>query len=182
MGSILIANANLESANRIAAVLKGGGIQVQATCNTGARVLDWANRNFRGAVVVCSTRLSDMMAVRLPQLVNGRFEFLFLVHAQQGDISEQLGCASLTLPLSRVALISSVNMLQRISDYSSLSLKKRIESCGMDEKTIINRAKSVLISRNNFTEQQAHRFIQKKSMDYSKKMVETAMIIVETSN
>ena len=73
-------------------------------------------------------------------------------------------------------------MLQRISDYSSLSLKKRIESCGMDEKTIINRAKSVLISRNNFTEQQAHRFIQKKSMDYSKKMVETAMIIVETSN
>ena len=75
-------------------------------------------------------------------------------------------------------MIFTVNMLLNISDFSSLSVKKKIASGTLDEKQVIESAKNILIERNHFTEPQAHRFIQKKSMDMGRKMVETALIIL----
>jgi response regulator NasT len=44
----------------------------------------------------------------------------------------------------------------------------------------INKAKELLMSRNGMTEQEAHRFIQRKSMDTGAKAVETARLIIES--
>ncbi|MCI1955885.1 MAG: ANTAR domain-containing protein, partial [Oscillospiraceae bacterium] len=67
-----------------------------------------------------------------------------------------------------------------VSDYTPLSIKKKLAAGNYEEKQVILKAKNLLISRNNLTEPQAHRFIQKKSMDTGKKMVETAMIILNS--
>ena len=44
---------------------------------------------------------------------------------------------------------------------------------------IIKRAKQLLMERNYFTEAQAHRFLQKKSMDTGKRLIEIAAIVLE---
>ena len=46
------------------------------------------------------------------------------------------------------------------------------------ERNIILEAKSVLMSRNNLTEEEAHRYIQKRSMNNGTDMVETAQMIL----
>nr|WP_286167047.1 ANTAR domain-containing protein [Clostridium sp. D33t1_170424_F3] len=50
----------------------------------------------------------------------------------------------------------------------------------MDEKQIVDRAKQLLIYRCNLSESAAHRFLQKRSMNSSKKLCETAMLVLET--
>lgn len=178
MSSILVANSNGDSAKKIAAVLRSGGLNVSSVCTAGAQVIDFTNRHYQGGVVICSEKLLDMPAVNLPRVAGSGYDFLFIVKSQQANISGELSSISLLVPLNRMALISSVNMLLNLSDYSSLSIKKKIAAGNYDEKQVIETAKNILIERNNFTESQAHRFIQKKSMDTGKKMIETAMIIL----
>ena len=43
---------------------------------------------------------------------------------------------------------------------------------------MINEAKALLMSRNNMTEEEAHRYIQKCSMDSSTNLVETAQMVL----
>ena len=54
-------------------------------------------------------------------------------------------------------------------------VKKRTES----DKKVITAAKELLMERNNMTENEAHRYIQKISMDSATNMAETAQMIIE---
>ncbi len=178
MSSILVANSNADYAKKIAAVLRSGGLNVSGVCTTGSQVMDFTNRHYQGGIVICSEKLMDMPALNLPRVVGSGYDFLFILKAPMPNVSDSLTCTSLILPINRMDLISTVNMLLSISDYSSLSIKKKIASGTLDEKQMIETAKNLLIERNHFTEAQAHRFIQKKSMDTGKKMIETALIIL----
>jgi response regulator NasT len=48
-----------------------------------------------------------------------------------------------------------------------------------EDKQMIAKAKELLMSRNCMTEEQAHRFIQKRSMDTGAKMIQTALKILD---
>src|SRR5699024_11703622 len=56
--------------------------------------------------------------------------------------------------------------------------KKRSEK----EQKIINDAKALLMERNHMTEEEAHRYIQKCSMDTGTNLVETAEMITTLMN
>ena len=47
------------------------------------------------------------------------------------------------------------------------------------EQAVIARAKEVLMERNHMTETEAHRYVQKCSMDSGTNMVETAHMILD---
>lgn len=178
MSSILIANSNADYAKKIAAVLRSGGLNISGVCTSGSSVIDFANRHYGGGVVICSTRLTDMTAFSLPGMIGSNYDFLLIVQSTHSDFSQMPPCARLIQPITRMDLLSSVNMLLKLSDYSSLSIKKKLQSGNFDEQQMIEEAKALLQERNHFTEEQAHRFIQKKSMDTGKKMTELAMIIL----
>lgn len=179
MSSVLVANAIADNAKKIAAVLRTSGLNIGCVCTTGSQTIDFANRHYHGGVIVCSAKLTDMSALNLPEIIGPNYDFLFLLKSQQANVSETLSCASLILPVNRMDLISSVNMLLNLSDSSSLTIKKKLAEGNFDEKQVIGQAKNRIMVRNHFTEAQAHRFIQKKSMDSGKKMIETAMIILD---
>ena len=50
------------------------------------------------------------------------------------------------------------------------------------EKKIIDEAKKLLMERNHMTEEEAHRYVQKCSMDSGNNMVETAEMIMSIMN
>lgn len=180
MSSIVVANSNPEHAKKIAAVLRSSGLYVGTVCTTGAQVMDFTSKHYHGGIVVCSVKLRDMAAVNLPRMAGSAYDFLFLVSSQLTSMCESLEQATLMLPISRMSLISTVNMFLNLADYTSLSIKKKLTAENFDDKQLLKNAKDLLMKRNNFTEPQAHRFIQKKSMDTGKKMVETAMIILNS--
>jgi len=47
------------------------------------------------------------------------------------------------------------------------------------QKAIIDEAKKLLMNTRNMTEEEAHRFIQKSSMDSGTNMVETAQMVLQ---
>ena len=65
-----------------------------------------------------------------------------------------------------------------------LSRKKQTEAPRVrnaQDEAIIKRAKQLLIERNNMTEDEAHRYLLKRSMDNSVSLVETAQILLALS-
>lgn len=179
MESIIVANANADSAKRIAAVLKTAGLPVSGVCSTGAQIMNFTNKHYRGGLVVSSVKLLDTLAFELVPKVRDNYEFLFVLQGKLGLPKDMLA-PCLTMPLNRVNLIASVSMMLEVSGGSSLSRRKRLESGNLDEAKLLERAKHLLMQRCDFTEASAHRFIQKKSMNTGKKMNETALIILET--
>ena len=47
-----------------------------------------------------------------------------------------------------------------------------------EEQAVIDEAKEMLMSRNNMSEMEAHRYIQKCSMDSGNSLVETAQMVL----
>ena len=180
MSSIVVANSNPDYAKRIAALLRSSGLYAGVICTTGAKVMEFTSRHYHGGVVISSIELRDMPAVNLPRVTGNGYDFLFLVGSQLAEMCESLESACLLLPVNRAALISTVNMFLNLLDHTPPGLKRKLATGKYDEKQIVKNAKDFLMERNRFTEAQAHRFIQKKSMDTGKKMAETAMIILSS--
>lgn len=171
--SIIVANSNPDSARRVAAVLKQSGLPVTEVCFTGAQMIEVAMRRYQGGVVVSSLDLPDMAAVKLPKAAPRSFEFLFLVRSHQTGMAEQLDCPRLLLPLNRRDLVDSVRML------NNLFLPGRRDVPPNEGPALVDAAKQLLMERNRFTESQAHRFLQRKSMDTGRRNFEIAAIVLE---
>ena len=180
MSSIVVANFNPDYAKKIAAALRSNGLYVGEICTTGAQVMNFTARHYHGGVVICSMKLRDMSAVNLPRITGNGYDYLFLVSSRFSEMCESLEHACLILPVNRMMLISTVNMLLALSKPTPLSLKKKLVSGKYDDKRLIADAKGFLMERIHFTEAQAHHFLQKKSMDTGKKMGETAMMILSS--
>ena len=94
---------------------------------------------------------------------------------KERDISD-LMC--LAMPLKVHELVHTLEMIS-----CSFSRKRREERgkpgkrSEQDEK-LLSRAKGLLMERNNMTEEEAHRYIQKRSMDNGTGLVETAQMIL----
>jgi response regulator NasT len=180
MSSIIVANSNPNYAKRIAALFRSSGLYVGGVCVSGAQLMDFAHRHYLGGVAVCSVKLKDMMTVNLPHMIGQSYDFVYLVSPNFAGICSSLNATSLIMPINRVNLLSTVNMFLNLAEHTPMAIKKQIDSGAVDEKRTILKAKNLLITRNNLTEPQAHRLIQKKSMDTGRKMAETAMIILNS--
>ena len=55
---------------------------------------------------------------------------------------------------------------------------RHFSQCTKEEQAVINQAKEVLMDKNNMSENEAHRYIQKSAMDSGRTMVETAEMIL----
>ena len=80
-------------------------------------------------------------------------------------------------PLSKGDFFSSVRMLQQLE---SQTLRPPISRRKETEQRAIARAKELLMEINRMSENEAHRFLQKHSMDAGLRMSETAQLIIDT--
>lgn len=176
MSSIIIVLPKLEDAKHIRDILNRHGLATAALCTTASMVLSNVHQLDSG-VVICSYRLPDMHYSQLAGYLPEYFEMLLLTSTSEvGNCPS--GMMSLTYPVRPYDLVSTVEMmlgqLERRLKRKKLIPKKRSEQ----EQNYINNAKWVLMERNNMTEQEAFRYIQKCSMDSGTNMVETAQMIL----
>ena len=82
----------------------------------------------------------------------------------------------LPLPTNRILLCEAIE-----KNILSYYIKNKPAAKNDDDRAIIEQAKMKLIKENMMTEPQAHRFIQKRSMDTGSRMVDTARHILSHS-
>ena len=176
MSSIIVALPKLEDAKHIRDILHRYGLKTAAICTTGSNVLAQVHQLDVG-VVISGKKFCDMNYIQLMEYLPESFEMLLL--ASRGTLEScPLGIMKLAFPIRANDLVGSVEMicaqLERKYGKVKRAPKKRTER----EQNYINNAKWVLMERNNMTEQEAFRYIQKCSMDTGTNMVETAQMIL----
>jgi len=110
--------------------------------------------------------------------VEGRFEML-LVASKQKLLEDNRGVAMVEMPIKVRDFLNSVELMQN-NIYAKLRRKKRVvHQRTEEEQSVIDEAKSVLMEKNNMSENEAHRYIQKSAMDSGRTMLETAISVLK---
>lgn len=177
MTNIIVVFPKLEDAKSIRNILNRSGLSVTAVCNCGAQAISAAD-GLNDGIVICGYRFQDMMYSELYHNLPQYFELLLVtskVHLQE---AQGMGIMSISMPLRTDDLVETVSMM---SDIIARKRKKRKEKPVQRSETdrrLLAEAKKLLMERNHMSESEAHRYIQKCSMDTGTNMVETAKMIL----
>ncbi len=177
MTGIIIAFPQAEVGKKIRAILVRSGYTVAGVCTSGSQVIQETNELDDG-LVLCAYRLPDMMYRELREYLPGAFRMIVLTTPENWADNGEDDVISLSLPLRTNELLSTVEMVV----YNIRRARKKPKPTGKvrsaEEQEIIDRAKGILMSRNNMTEPEAHRYLQKTSMDNGTTFTETAQMIL----
>lgn len=177
MVNVIVAFPKMENGKSIKSILVKNGFQVSAVCTTGAQALQHADMLGDG-IVVCSSRMQDMMYTQLHEYLPPHFEMLVVASPNVWEERTIENVVCLSMPLKVHELVSTLEMMA----YSIVRRKKKKKAQprerSEEEKQMIQKAKEVLMVRNNMTEEEAHRYMQKSSMDSGTGLAETAQMIL----
>lgn len=177
MSGIIVVFPKIEDAKSIRNLLVRRGFSVTAACTTGAQALNYAD-SMEGGLVVCGYRLGDMIYSELRESLPSHFAMLLLASQHYLVEKEQDDVVSVAMPLKVHELVDTINMVQGSLARQRRKRKEHVRERNLQEKKIIEKAKKLLMERNHFTEEEAHRYVQKCSMDSGTNMVETAEMIL----
>lgn len=177
MTNIIVVFAKIEDAKSIKNILVKNGFSVTAVCTSGAQALGYADE-FHDGIVISGYRLADMICVELKNNLPVGFEMV--VMASQRVLSEVSGTGimGLVMPLKVHELVNTVGMMSQGIIRRKKKQKEKPRVRNAEESAIINSAKLLLIERNNMTEDEAHRYLLRRSMDNSVSLVETAQMLL----
>ncbi len=177
MGSLIIVFPKLEDAQKIRDVCVRHGFEVAAVCNTAAAALSEMN-NLDEGIVICGYRLPDMFFTEFRECLPAGFEMLLVASGRALSAVEGSGVLAVAMPLSAHDLVGTLSMMQRERSRRRKKEKQKPKPRSKEERAVIENAKALLMERNHMTESEAHRYIQKCSMDSGTNLVETAQMIL----
>ncbi|MCH5185247.1 MAG: ANTAR domain-containing protein [Oscillospiraceae bacterium] len=163
-----------ELSQKVKRMLTSSGIRVYMTCRSRAEVIRSVSE-LDGGILITGFKLADATADMIYDDLPEGFSMLVLATVAQSNIITNSNIFVQKLPVTAVELASSVNILLK-NRYNDIKKQKAERKSA--EKKIIESAKLLLMERNLMTEDRAHRFIQKKSMDTGMTMVDTAKMIL----
>lgn len=177
MFSIIIAFPKVEDSKAIKNVLIRAGYEVEAVCTTAAQVIANANELDRG-IVVSAYRFTDMFYHDLNNYLPRGFEMLLVASQAKLEDCTDNNIVCLGKPIKVHDLLNTIDMMMNNYKRQRKKLGMKPRQRTAEEKQVIDKAKRILMDRNNMTEEEAHRYIQKTSMDNGTNIVETAQMIL----
>lgn len=177
MVGIIVVFPNKDNAANIRNLLVRSGIDVTGVCTSGAQAMHYADSVDEG-IVVCGYKLKDMMYTDLREYLPRQFEVLLIASPDKWSNGEVEGVMGLSMPLKAYDLINTMEMMLQTLDRRRKKRKKELKNRNPEQQALIKQAKELLMARNNMSEEEAHRYLQKSSMDSGTNMVETAEMVL----
>lgn len=174
MGCIIIAMPKIEDGNKLGKMLAKHGYNADLICTTASEVLSESSRRDDG-VVICCGRMKDMSFIEVKECLPTTFELIILTkNIDSDDLPEDT--VKISMPFQVSTLINTIET--SFSKYYKKHRSSSYHGRTNDEKKDIETAKAILMEKNGLTEPEAHRYIQKNSMDSSRTMAEVAAMII----
>ena len=170
---VVLAFSKDETARKIKRMLDGSGHSVAMICHSRAELMRGVS-GLGEALVIMGYKLPDAVVDDVYRDLAPNQRLLALVKAQRLELIANRDIFTATLPISRQELISAIEVL-----IGDMPRRKRRTTRTPEEESIIEKAKLYLIEKHNMTEESAHRFIQKRSMDTGARFVDTAKQILD---
>ena len=130
-------------------------------------------------IIICGYKMTDMIYSQLHDDLPFGFEMLLMASQQilgGGMVDKEIMC--LSMPLKVHDLINTVDMMIQTIERRKRKQRLKPRERNPEEVALIKQAKEILMNRNHMTEEEAHRYIQKCSMDSGTNMVETAQMVL----
>ncbi len=181
MTNIIVAFPKMEDAKGIKNLLVRSGYEVQAICTTGSMALHYADGLING-IIISAYKLPDLLYADIKHDMPQGFSLLLL--ASRNHIADCVDeeVVKLAMPFTVQDLVNTIAMMDQTAVRRRKKLHQQPVMRSEEEKKIILEAKRLLIERNNLSEEEAHRYIQKCSMDSATNMVETAQMVLSMLN
>jgi response regulator NasT len=173
----VIAFPKQEVAQNIKKILAQSGYSVQAVCTTGAQALASVN-NLECGIIVCGYRFVDMMYTELYEYLPSEFQMLLIASKENMQEREVKNLVSLSMPMKVHELLQTLEMMEGQIRRRRKRLRQQPRHRSDEEQQIIRQAKAVLMERNGFSEEEAHRYIQKRSMENGTGLSEVSEMIL----
>ena len=177
MSNIVIAFPKKEVAQNIRKILSQSGYSVQAVCSTGAQALASVN-NLENGILICGSRFIDMMYMEIHDYLPPEFQMLLIASPTSIQEREVENLVCLELPMKVHELLQTLEMMEGQIHRRRKRLRKIPRQRSEEDRQMIEQAKALLMDRNKFSEEEAHRYIQKRSMENGTGLVEVAQMIL----
>lgn len=175
---IIVAFPQLDDAKKLKNVLKRNGYDDILACNSASQAIAAANES-DGGVVLCGYRLTDMYYRELYGYLPREFRMLLIASPAKLQECSIGDIMCLAMPIHTHELVNTLEMmLLELSRPRKKTLKPQPKKRTEQEQKIIRDAKALLMERNHLSEEEAHKYIQKLSMDSGNNLVETAEMIL----
>ncbi len=171
MEQVILAFANEKNAKRISHILESEGVAGCLICGSASEVKRLVSRQ-AASVVLCGYKLPDETAESLWEDLPGACRMLVIAVQGMLDLINTDGIVKMPAPVSRSELLSQVrSLLQAVRP----ARPQRTE----EELSLIQQAKTVLMERYGMGEDQAHRTLQKRSMDAGIRLTQMARMVLD---
>lgn len=177
MANVIVAFSKPEDARSIKNILARSGFSVTAVCNSGAQALTQMG-NLSSGLIVCGYRLVDMLYRELHDNMPSEFAMLMISSPSKWDSNMPEDVVCLPMPLKVHDLVSTLEMMDQTQAQRRRKERQKPKKRSDGEKGVIDQAKKLLMERNGMSEEEAHRYIQKCSMDSGTNLIETAQMVI----
>lgn len=172
MERVVLAFSKDETADKIRRMLDGSGYEVYMVCHSKAELLR-SIVDIDEVLIIMGYKLPDGVADDVFDDLREGQKLMSIVKADRQSEIYNEDIFVVTLPVNRQILINSIETFVGIIERRKHRAKRTPE-----EQKIIESAKAYLMENHMMTEEQAHRFIQKRSMDTGAKFIDTARSIL----
>lgn len=177
MATLIAAFPKLEEAKAVRNLLVRRGYEA-AACTSGAQAVNMADR-FSSGIIICGYKLSDnMLYSELNEYKPKSFELILVASKHLWSNCQESDIVCAEMPVKVNDLINEIEQLLLKQAKKRIEKRKHPKGRSLQQQKIIDEAKNVLMKRNNMTEPEAFRYIQKCSMDSGNTMAESASMIM----
>jgi len=177
MTSIVVVFPRAEDARGIRNLLVRNGFFVHAVCTTGAQAIS-SLEDLGNGIVICGYRLADMMYSELRECLPEEIGFLLLATRQHLKECDVRNLNFLPMPLKTQEFIDTVHTMVAECERKRRLRRERPKERTKEETETINEAKKLLMGKKSMTETEAHKYLQKSSMDSGTNIVEMAQMVL----
>ncbi len=177
MIGIVVLFSHMDNAKMIKGLLVRSGFDVVATCTTGASAMTAVDDLSEG-IIVCGYKFPDMMYNELRSDLPPDFEMMLV--ASRGNLQEAMGegVVCVEMPLKAADLVDTLSMMVDAAERKKKKRRMQPRVRSEADKAVIGEAKGILMERNNMSEEEAHRYLQKMSMDTGTGLVDSAYMVL----
>ena len=173
MRQVIVAFERQSNCDRIREILESTGEFSCLVCRSGDQVRRAVHKR-RVSIVVCGFKLLDESCEALYGDLPQRCAMLMVAPQSQLALCGGVGIFKLPTPIRRTELLDTVRQLALLCAERDAPIQRSEE-----EWALVERAKAVLMSLQGMSEEQAHRFLQKQSMDRGARLIDTARRVLD---
>lgn len=181
MVNVIVLFAKIEEARSIKNLLLRNGINVTKVCTTGAQAAHAADA-YDDGIIICGYRYPDMIFSDLADHIPESFDMIVITSKSHYEECRDSGIVCLTMPLKMQDFIDAVSLTIEEILWERKKRKSRPKERTEEEKKVIKAAKLKLMNNQEMSEQEAHRYLQKKSMDNGINIIEMAYMVLNDND